>query len=1051
MSDKIIDKEDLFLQRYNKLNERQREAVDAVYGAVMVIAGPGTGKTEVLAMRIANLLRSEAQVQPHEILCLTYTDEATNSMRKRLVQIAGVAAHKVNIFSFHAFCNSVIQNNSEYFSLRSLQPISDLERAEFMHAMLDELPQGHPMRRLSGDLYYDVSKLNSLFGMMKNEHLTPTDISNAIDDYLKTLPEREEYIYKKNGKGYNKGDIKQSKVDEEVKRMETTRVAAFLYDTYQQRMQDAGRYDFNDMILWVLDAFSKHPALLQSYQERYQFILVDEFQDTNGSQNEVLTYLSSYWDNPNVFVVGDDDQSIYEFQGARIRNIIEFYDRHKEDIKVIVLPHNYRSSQAVIDKAMAAIQNNKQRLINQLNELQLDKNIVSANERYKDEKENITPVIKVYQNTLQEEADIVMQIEQLQKQGVPLQDVAVLYAQHKQADNIIALMERKGIPYNVKKPQNVLDLPLVERVLGVLAYLDAERKKNFDREDLLFELMHAPYFGIEPTDIATLALYMQHNKKEKGPLRWRLLLSNPLLIESLDLKSAKAMHRLGKNLDEWEKQQLALPLPLLVEKIIHESGIVAHVLKIADHVFAMQALHTFFEFVKETFARNQRITPFAFLQMIERMEKEKIPVPLQRVVQSDNGVYFYTTHGAKGNEFEHVFLVGCTKGYWESKSGGNNKYKMPDTITATQDDTDSSYKVEVARRLFYVALSRAKKHLHISFAQTENSGKPLEHSQFIDEISTPEERVPISVANEDIEKHLEWALQPVPEVRIKMANAEWIERILQQFTMSVTQLTKFLHCPLAFYYETILKVPTQKRDVFAFGNAVHYALERMYLDMKANNGEFPAKENVLAAFTSALYSEASTFSQVQFDRRMEHGHKILGEYYDNYVAGLHKNVEIEFKVPRYYLDGVPITGKIDRIELHGDGCVVVDYKTGDPDKSANANLAPPNEKEPLGGDYWRQMVFYKLLIEHYEDRTWRVTTGIFDYIQKSKTGEYLQKVVPIFPQDEQIVRAQLKDAYTRIMNHEFNKGCGKEECHWCNFAKRYELIRQEDEVEIDDI
>src|SRR6185369_17200337 len=135
---------------------------------------------------------------------------------------------------------------------------------------------------------------------------------------------------------------------------------------------------------------------------RYQFILVDEFQDTNGSQNEILNYLSSYWDNPNVFVVGDDDQSIYEFQGARIRNIIDFYDRHKEDIKVIVLPHNYRSSQAVIDKAMATIRNNKQRLINQLHELQLDKNIISANERYKDGKETIAPVIKVYQNTLQE-------------------------------------------------------------------------------------------------------------------------------------------------------------------------------------------------------------------------------------------------------------------------------------------------------------------------------------------------------------------------------------------------------------------------------------------------------------------------------------------------------------------------------------------------------------------------------------------------------------------------------------------------------------------------
>src|SRR6478752_6735573 len=117
----MVINEDLFLERYNKLNDWQREAVDTIYGAVMVIAGPGTGKTEVLSMRIANLLRSEAQVQPQEILCLTYTDEATNSMRRRLVQVVGPAAHKVNIHTFHAFCNNIIQNNSEYFSRNTLQ------------------------------------------------------------------------------------------------------------------------------------------------------------------------------------------------------------------------------------------------------------------------------------------------------------------------------------------------------------------------------------------------------------------------------------------------------------------------------------------------------------------------------------------------------------------------------------------------------------------------------------------------------------------------------------------------------------------------------------------------------------------------------------------------------------------------------------------------------------------------------------------------------------------------------------------------------------------
>ena len=1049
----MTNKEDLFLERYNKLNDRQKEAVDTIYGAVMVIAGPGTGKTEVLSMRIANLLRSEAQVQPHEILCLTYTDEATNAMRRRLVQITGPAAHKVNIYTFHAFCNNVIQNNSEYFSQRTLQPISDLELTELLYKMLEELPQGHTLRKLSGNIYYDAGKLNRLFEVMKREHLSATYISAAIDAYIISLPEREEYIYQRNGKGFKKGDVKENLLAEEIRKMEGTRAAALLFDKYEAMMKEAGRYDFNDMIIWVLDAFAQHPALLQSYQERYQFILADEFQDTNGAQNELINFLCSYWDDPNIFVVGDDDQSIYEFQGARIRNIVDFYERYKEHINIVVLPHNYRSSQAILDKAMAAIANNKKRLINQLTELALDKNIISAADRFKDGKEHVAPVVKVYSNVLQEEADIVMQVERLQKEGKPLGEVAILYAQHKQAENIMALMERKGIPYNAKRPVNILAEPLIEQVLNVLRYLDLERKKTFDGEEILFELMHAPYYGIEPTDIALLSLYINSNRKEKGPIRWRLLLSNPLLIESLDLRSAKALQRLGNNLDHWERQQLSLPLPLLIEKIVHESGIVAHTVRTTDHIWNIQVLNTFFEFIKETYARNPKIKPAELLQMTERMNDEQITVPLQRVIQNEHGVHFYTTHSAKGNEFEYVFLVGVTKNYWEDKRGGGNEYRMPDTITATEEDAEKTYKKEVARRLFYVALTRAKKYLQVSYALNDNAGKALQTSAFIDEISTAEERTEQTVAATELVSHIEWALQPVPEVRIKMANAEWIERVLQQFIMSYTALSKFLRCPLAFYYETILKVPFQKNDALAFGSAVHYALERMFRDMKDNKGEFPDKDHVIGAFRSALYSEASCFTTIQFDRRLEQGNDLLSAYYDRYINTFSKEVEIEYKVPRYLLDGIPVTGKIDKIEISGNDCKVVDYKTGDPDRSATPQTAPPNEKEPLGGDYWRQMVFYKLLLENYEEKNWKVKTGMFDFVQQNKNGEYKQVTVPMFAQDEEIVRGQIKDSYGRIMNHEFDKGCGKETCHWWNFARRYELIRPENDniVEIDDV
>jgi DNA helicase-2/ATP-dependent DNA helicase PcrA len=295
-------------------------------------------------------------------------------------------------------------------------------------------------------------------------------------------------------------------------------------------------------------------------------------------------------------------------------------------------------------------------------------------------------------------------------------------------------------------------------------------------------------------------------------------------------------------------------------------------------------------------------------------------------------------------------------------------------------------------------------------------------------------------------------MQPVPDVRVALANRQWIEHVLAQFTMSYTTLSKYLRCPLTFYYENILKVPFLKSDALAFGSAVHYALERMFKLMKDKQGVFPPLEEVIAAFNAELYREQESFTPVQYERRKEQGTQVLTEYYNAYIGSFATNVEIELRIARYMLDGVPVTGMIDKLELDGDNCTVVDYKTGDPDKSSSQYTAAPNDKDPNGGDYWRQMVFYKLLLENNPEKYRKVVRGLFDYIQKgTKTAAFKRIEIPFFESDELTVRQQLKTSYTGIMNHEFDKGCGKEDCQWCNFAKRYELIRAADEIEIDDV
>jgi DNA helicase II / ATP-dependent DNA helicase PcrA len=301
-----------FADEYQKLNDEQRRAVDKIDGPVMVIAGPGTGKTQILAARIGKILL-ETDALPENILCLTYTDAGTIAMRKRLQQFIGADAYKVNIYTFHAFCNDVIQDNLNLFEKTSLDAVSELESIELFKQLIDAFPKNHPLKRYRGDVYYEINNLRNLFSSMKREGWTADLISRRIDDYITDLPNRDEYIAKRKVKEFNKGDVRTDKIEEEKEKMEKLRAAVNEFANFQNLMRKRNRYDFDDMINWVITVFEENKSILANYQEKFQYLLVDEYQDTSGTQNKLVQLLISYWEKPNVFVVGDDDQSIFRF------------------------------------------------------------------------------------------------------------------------------------------------------------------------------------------------------------------------------------------------------------------------------------------------------------------------------------------------------------------------------------------------------------------------------------------------------------------------------------------------------------------------------------------------------------------------------------------------------------------------------------------------------------------------------------------------------------------------------------------------------------------
>jgi len=236
-----------------------------------------------------------------------------------------------------------------------------------------------------------------------------------------------------------------------------------------------------------------------------------------------------------------------------------------------------------------------------------------------------------------------------------------------------------------------------------------------------------------------------------------------------------------------------------------------------------------------------------------------------------------------------------------------------------------------------------------------------------------------------------------------------------------------------------------------FGNAIHYALEKLFRQMlQSDDNAFPPVEDFIKFFKTGMFRHASHFTEEEYTLKLEYSGILLPEYYQQYREQWKKQATVEYRINNAEMEGIPITGVLDKIEYDGRTCNVVDYKTGDPLK-AREKLKRPDDKDPLGGDYWRQVVFYKILLDSDKTRKWDMISGEIDFVQKAKGKTAFDKSKLIVTQEDlHIVKDQLRTAYKNIMTHQFSLGCGKEDCRWCNFVKfnyRTEALVTEGEVE----
>jgi len=1019
-----------FEDAYRAANPAQRQAIDQTEGAVLVVAGPGSGKTQIIAARIARIIQQGNQ--PENILCLTYTDAGTIAMRERLLSFIGATAYRVDILTFHAFCNMVIQANPSFFGFNDLQPVSELEKRAFVKEVLDGLPHDNPLARVGGDLYSDAANLLKLYEAMKKEDWQAQAIAAAVDAYLEELPNdptmrySRKYTDRKSGTVYQPGDLKVDAFEAKKKSYLRLKAAVNTFADYQRVMGEKRRYDFDDMILWVIAAFRENPELILDYQERYQYVLVDEYQDTSGAQNEIVDLLMEYWEDPNLFVVGDDDQSIYRFQGANIENILSFHGRYSPAL--VPLTENYRSSQQILDAAAALIGLNSQRLVN-AEGLEVEKNL-RANRP-----EGAKPEVRVYPNLLQEALGIAREIENIWRQGADLGRLAVLYRNHRQVAPLIDYFTAREIPFSVRRREDVLQTPLIRQLVAVCRYLQGESVRPHGGERLLFDILHYPVFGLAPLEVARLFALCRGGYPDTPPLPVRELMRR----ETNFRRASELIESLLSDIGGMTLQEL-------VQAVINRFGLLSHGESAAETIWRLELLNTFFDFVKDETARNPRLTAEQFIAMLELMQGQQIGLPAERVACSAGGVNLITCHSSKGLEFATVYLLGCTESEWEKKRTPPS-FTIPPTMLHLNGSVEDGV-VEELRRLFYVAMTRAEEKLVISYASRDNNDKPLAKSRFVAELeqSGLVSGSALQFEQAELAEAMSLLLREPAPVRDSIFKSDLVGELLLDYKLSVTHLNTYLACPRAFFYTRVLRVPEPRNGATAFGSSVHESLEYLFTQMlRYPDRLFPPKGEFIRYFTREMEKRQDSFTEVEFSRRLQKGVETLALLYERSVDKWHKDVLLEKSFTATLDGGVRINGLVDKLEKLGDSLVnLVDYKTGKFDRK---KFHPPDParvvkaleagKEPVfedlyGGNYWRQAVFYKIMVENSQEMHFAVSSTEFVFVEPDeRSGHFVSQRVEIEPEHEDIVREQITTVYRKIMAREFEEGCNDKYCDWC--------------------
>jgi len=967
-----------------KLNSRQRQAVDKIYGTVLVLAGPGTGKTQMLTCRIANILQ-QTDTNPSNILCLTFTENGATQMRNRLQKWIGTEAYRVNIFTFHGFCENVMNWYPEVFSEQKGEKeiADDLKKALIFRSVIDS--RAWKKFRPFGDNYNWQYKFLKAVSDLKRETVSLEKLREMIPVEKERLEGNPENIYKKDSKFGKKGEFKPTAREKINDKMEKLEEFCGLWKAYEAEMSKQKAYDFDDQIAWVVDKIATNKNLKADLQERFQFVLVDEYQDTNSAQNAILWHLADFFDDPNLFVVGDDDQSVFRFQGASIQNILEFKEKFPK-AEIMNLVDNYRSGQKILDTAYAVIKNNLER-VDQDKELNAAKDIEVKIEK------------ATYTSRFSELISLAEKIQEQIKEGVSPGEIAIFARENKEVKEIANILQKLKIPVSTRVFENIFEDVNVKFLILMLKIFE---NPTLNHEFL--ELLHAPFWQVSAKTLFQVSLEAREDRKG---------------IASILQKHAKDSPELGRVISlfvEGRKNYYHLPAYLIAEKMFHEAGQAQFLSekKNENRISDLLKIRKLIEWLE----KHPQDSLSEVLKKIDLHAELKIAIAPDPLPLDKHSVQVMTVHKAKGSEFEVVFLSGLLDKTWGNRKP-HTKIPLPELSASNHNENEEE------RRLFFVALTRAKKNLFLSFAEKDFSGRDRTPSQFWHEI--PDNLCEIFLPDQLEERAQE--LLPVffaTELpQFTRDESDILHKLTQKFVWSATSLQNFIECPRKFLYVNLLRIPLPPKKHFGYGSAMHKALET-FCKYFAKTGKL-SEELLLTEFERSL--QAQNLTLLEFKESLVHGKEILKQYFIANKDKFSRKVSTEFEFSRdLRIKDILSTGKVDKIEFAEDKktAVFVDYKSGKPSSVKK------------GERLWRQLVFYDLLARNAK-LDFTVEKFELEFLTPDKKGKFVRQGVEINDEDRAQVIEELTTANQKLQKLEFsllsNTEGDEEINYWQNFGK----------------